>query len=192
MSTCPKCGAVAENKLSAFVECEKCSPRKHSGPVKRHLKYASYVIRHKWFVFVECVKLGIPLRGLVHDLSKFWPSEWFPYVEYFHGSHREDSERGQEVQMMFDLAWMAHQHRNPHHWQWWVLKEDSGAVKVFEMPMGPRKEMLADWMGAGKAQGKKDQPRECASWYRANRDKMILGAETRLWIEMRLGIYKET
>jgi hypothetical protein len=206
--------------------------------ISKHLKYASYVARHKWFVFVECCKLGIPVRGVLHDLSKFRPSEWFPYVEYFYGSHREDSVGGQEVQTQFDLAWLLHQKRNPHHWQFWLLREDSGSslstackalsldaaqdeiesngchgdyywirhervdelreamkgegFKVFEMPLPLRKEMLADWMGAGKAQGKKDQPKECASWYMANKYKMTLGAETRLWIEMRLGIYKET
>ena len=64
----------------------------------------------------------------------------------------------------------------------------SGGLKVFEMPMPVRKEMLADWMGAGKAQGKVNQPAECASWYRANKDKMVLGPETRKWIEQRLGV----
>lgn len=28
--------------------------------MKTHLRYLWYVLRHKWFVFVECVRLGIP------------------------------------------------------------------------------------------------------------------------------------
>jgi hypothetical protein len=189
MSTCPKCGKVTTNKLTAFVDCQDCTPRKN-GLLKRHLKYASYVVRHKWFVLVECVKLGIPLRGLLHDLSKLRPSEWFPYVEFFYGNHHDDSERGQQVQKDFDIAWLLHQKRNPHHWQWWLLPEDSGDVKVFEMPMGVRKEMLADWRGAGKAQGKKG-PGACIEWYVNNKSKMTLGTETQKWIERQLGTLKE-
>ena len=56
-----------------------------------YFKYLSYVLRHRWFVFIECCKLGIPWRGLVHDLSKFIPSEFIPYARYFYG--REDTIR---------------------------------------------------------------------------------------------------
>lgn len=41
--------------------------------VKGHLAYLWYVLRHKYFVFVECCRLGVPWRGLVHDLSKLSP-----------------------------------------------------------------------------------------------------------------------
>jgi len=30
-----------------------------------------YLFYHRWFVFVECCKRGIILRGVLHDLSKF-------------------------------------------------------------------------------------------------------------------------
>jgi hypothetical protein len=143
----------------------------------KHLKYLSYVLRHKWYVFVECCKMGIPLRGLLHDISKFLPSEWFPYANYFYGKkHRPDP--------AFDFAWLLHQKRNPHHWQWWILQEDEGDVKIFPMPDKYRKEMLADWRGAGKALGKPDTK----AWYLANKDRMILHPETRAWIEEQLGV----
>lgn len=60
--------------------------------MKRHLKYLSYVLRHKWFVFLAACKLGIPWLGIIHDLSKFRLSEWLPYARHFHnpdGSHKE-------------------------------------------------------------------------------------------------------
>ena len=95
----------------------------------KHLKYLSYVVRHRWFVFVECVKLGVIWRGLVHDLSKFLPDEWFPYASYFYDPAPDGGHRPRQKEA-FDLAWLKHQHRNPHHWQYWILREDSGAVKV--------------------------------------------------------------
>jgi hypothetical protein len=51
----------------------------------KFFKYLKYVIRHKWYVFLECCNLGIPFRGIFHDLSKFLPDEFFPYMNHFYG-----------------------------------------------------------------------------------------------------------
>lgn len=52
------------------------------------------------------------------------------------------------------------------------------------MPDKYRREMLADWRGAGMAQGKPDT----TAWYKENRDKIILHPETREWVEEELGL----
>lgn len=156
-----------------------------------HLKYLSYVLRHKWFVFVAACKLGIPWRGLVHDLSKFSPAEWFPYVEHFHGKkakawrdntgYYKPTDTGDPA---FDVAWLHHANHNDHHWQYWTqVEDDQKSVKVHPMPDARRREMLADWRGAGRAQGKPDT----LAWYTKNRDKMLLHPDTRAWIEEQLG-----
>src|SRR5437868_1583323 len=104
----------------------------------KHWKYAVYLARHKWFVFVAGLRTKAPLwRLIIHDWSKFLPCEWFPYVEYFYGEkvrlqkEEWDDSRywplAQKYYDAFDRAWIHHQHRNPHHWQHWVLREDSGA-----------------------------------------------------------------
>ena len=57
----------------------------------RYRRYLSYVLRHKLYVLRAARKLGIPWRGLVHDVSKFRPSEFIPYARYFYnpdGSNR--------------------------------------------------------------------------------------------------------
>jgi len=161
--------------------------------MNKHWRYFSYVLRHKWFVFVECCKLGIPWRGVVHDLSKFSPAEWFPYAEHFHGGNRDIHHgrdktgyyrAGDTGDDTFDFAWLHHQHYNKHHWQWWVLPLDASDRVVRPMPDVYCKEMLADWYGAGRALGKPDT----VAWYVRNRDKMLLHHETRAWIEQQLGI----
>jgi hypothetical protein len=48
-------------------------------------KYFKYVVKHKWYVFVACCKQGIIWRGIIHDMSKFLPSEFIPYARFFHG-----------------------------------------------------------------------------------------------------------
>ncbi len=124
--------------------------------------------------------MGIPIAGILHDWSKFTPSEWFPYVQFFYGDPKD---RLRE-QSKFDFAWLLHQIRNPHHWQWWVLPEDGGETKVLPMPDRYRREMLADWRGAGMAQGSPDTAR----WYQRNQVKMLLHPDTREWVEKELGL----
>lgn len=111
-----------------------------------HLKYASYVVRHKWFVFRAGLRTSAPLwRLVIHDWTKFTPAEWGPYVERFYGGRLSDDS------IAFSRAWLHHQHRNPHHWQHWVLRQDGGEIIVLPMPEQFVREMVADWMGAGRA-----------------------------------------
>lgn len=121
----------------------------------KHLKCLIYLLRHKWFVLVAGHSLGVPLwRLVIHDWSKFLPSEWFPYADEFHGSWRTRAEKWSSddlIHRRFDVAWLHHIHFNPHHWQHWVLREDDGGTKVLAMPIHFADEMVADWMGAGRA-----------------------------------------
>ena len=116
------------------------------------------------------------MRGLLHDLSKFLPDEWLPYAKYFYSDI--------DCEDIFDLAWLKHQSRNKHHWQYWILCKDSGETKVLPMPLKYAKEMLADWRGAGRAITGSDNT---LKWYRENRHKMVLHSLTRAWIENKLG-----
>jgi len=87
----------------------------------KYFEYLRYVIRHKYFVFVACRKLGVGLwQALFHDFSKFSPSEFIPYAFHFYGKTK-----GKHKDTAFDFAWLLHQHRNPHHWQFYLLQEDN-------------------------------------------------------------------
>ena len=105
-----------------------------------------------------------------HDVSKWEDEEYFAYCEYFYG------EKTPEVKDEFDRAWLHHQHRNPHHWQHWLLKQDDGTNKAIEMPYLDVIEMVCDhwsfsWM--------KDDLYEIFSWYDENKPKMILHPNTK-------------
>jgi hypothetical protein len=77
-----------------------------------------------------------------------------------------------------------HQHRNLHHWQAWVLRQDDGGTKPMPMPEGYAREMVADWAGAGRAITGKWKVR---SWYDNNFEKMLLHPDTRKLVEELLG-----
>ena len=79
-----------------------------------------------------------------HDASKYEKFEYEPYDAYFYGGNRS-----YKVLVEFNYAWLMHIHRNPHHWQYWVLIEDdpeNGSVmKPLPMPLVYVYEMIADW-----------------------------------------------
>ena len=154
--------------------------------MKKYIQYLNYVIRHKYFVARECFKQGLYWRGIIHDSSKLLPNEFFPYTENFYGKHAFKREKSgyydpTKANPDFQKAWLHHQNRNDHHWQYWCLPDEDGTNKVFPMSEKSRLEMVCDWCGASQAQGK---PREdVLNWYEANKDRMIIHEETRQWIE---------
>lgn len=159
----------------------------------KFFKYLSYVLRHKLYVFQECCRQGLYWRGFVHDMSKLLPSEFIPYMNYFYGDappkgmgkngYKKPADTGNAA---FEHAWLIHQKRNPHHWQYWVLPMDRGELKVLAMPRVFAIEMVCDWRGAGKAQGKTGAM-AVVDWYAENRAKIVLHPGTRAFVEHLLG-----
>jgi len=146
----------------------------------RHIEYAKYVLRHKWYVLRGCRMVRASLwLGVVHDLSKLRPSEWMPYAECFYKP--DGSKRKRYVESMaFKQAWSQHQKRNKHHWQAWVVIMDRGELVPLPMPWRYVREMVADWIGAGLAITGRMEVRE---WYERSKDKMILHPDTRNMVE---------
>lgn len=83
-------------------------------------------------------------------------------------------------QAAYDRAWLHHQHVNAHHWQHWLLRMDDGPTVALEMPAPLVLEMVADWMGAGRAITGRWDVRE---WYERNREIIVLHAETRRLVD---------
>ena len=69
-------------------------------------------------LLIELPNVDYELMILLHDDTKTVPSEYEPYDEYFYGKHKKDTLQ------KFRYAWLEHIHRNPHHWQHWILRND--------------------------------------------------------------------
>lgn len=150
--------------------------------MKAHWQYLKYVLRHKWYVFQECMKLGVPIwRAIIHDWDKFLPDEWFAYVGTFYD--KEGNKIYNET-TEFAVAWNKHQKRNRHHYQFWMLTWDRGETVCLPMPDSDRREMLADWYGAGRAI--MGRPGTTLDWYAKNKENIKLHPETRSWVEQQL------
>lgn len=121
-----------------------------------------------------------------HDESKNLPDEYEAYDAYFYGGNKS-----YQVVQDFRKAWLKHIHRNPHHWQHWVLINDEPNERTVALDMSSRYiiEMICDWWAFSWIKGDLD---ELFSWYDAHKDYMILSDTTRKHVEYLLdAIYEK-
>lgn len=204
----------------------------------KHLRYLWYVLRHKWFVFIGCMRLGVPLwQAIIHDWTKFQPIEWFAYVERM-SAGKNSTWHSVTDTPEYKRAWEHHWQSNPHHWEYW--RRSVGRDEVPKLPLGTcvagiadngpllgiitesriaigsppahhkldqfhpdgritshwfmdfeihdvllpmpdryAREMVADWYGAGMAQGKPN----IREWYAANKHRRTLHPATQQQVE---------
>lgn len=112
-----------------------------------------------------------------HDKSKNELDEYEAYDAYFYGGNRSYA-----VVQNYRKAWLLHLHRNPHHWQHWILINDDpeeGEI-VLEMPYNYIIEMICDWWSFSWQKGKLD---EIFSWYDEHSKYMKLHPTTRKTVE---------
>ena len=114
--------------------------------IKNIIKHIKLVLKHKWYVFIYCTKLGMPFRGLKHDMSKFSPIEFWESVKYYNG--KKSPIVIAKIENGYSKAWLHHKGRNKHHPEYWV---DINAPK--KTPIIPYKyvaEMICDKLAASK------------------------------------------
>lgn len=165
--------------------------------MKNHINYLKGLLKHKYYTFIYCLKLKVPLHvAILHDFSKFSAKEWSPYVKNFYNSDgtkrsvRDKSgayDTNQQPEE-FKLAWINHQ-RNKHHWQSWCNIGDFGKVVPVDMPETYVREMVADWCGAGMSYSGKADP---SNWFNSNKEKMVVTENTLKEIESILSEFENT
>ena len=107
------------------------------------------ILRHRHQVLRHCIRAGIPVQGLLHDLSKFSPAEFIPGALYWQGN-RSPNEAERE-KYGYSGAWMHHKGRNRHHFEYW--NDINPATKCYEPVQMPTKyliEMFCDRVAASK------------------------------------------
>ena len=117
------------------------------------LKHLKTVLTHKHFVFFFARKLGIGWQGFWHDMSKLSPTEFLESVKYYTGT-RSPIDVCKEVNG-YSAAWLHHKGRNPHHYEHWQDNFDKGGEPL-KMPDKYVKEMICDYLAAGRAYKGKD------------------------------------
>ncbi len=107
------------------------------------------ITKHRHKVIYHCVKCGILKRGLLHDLSKYTPTEFIPGAKYYLGTRSpNEAERNEKG---YSSAWLHHKGRNRHHFEYWTdYNMVERRVMPVKMPFIFVVEMFCDRVAASK------------------------------------------
>lgn len=115
--------------------------------VWKHLKTINH---HKMLVMKGCFRLGLYKQGILHDLSKYSPSEFIVGCRYYQGNRSPNNAERENIG--YSSAWLHHKGRNKHHYEYWMDYGGDGAKMIQGMRM-PNKyvvEMFVDRIAASK------------------------------------------
>ena len=126
------------------------------------------VNKHRFYVFKLSVRAGIPVRGLLHDLSKYSPIEFREGVKYYNGKRSPISVCKQEDG--YSEAWLHHKGRNKHHFEYWI--DVATPTKTLVMPYKYAIEMICDTIAASIVYNGKDWQQDVPlNYYNNRKDK---------------------
>lgn len=136
---------------------------------------------HKYWVGYYCFKAGIPIQGILHDLSKFSPTEFWESVKYYQGTYSPID--ACKKKKGYSNAWLHHRGRNKHHWEYWCDNFEKGTQPV-EMPYRYAVEMFCDFMGAGRAyNGKNFSYKKELDWWNEKKKVAVIAPKTMGFID---------
>ena len=155
------------------------------------IKHFLTITKHRNAVMRHCFKAGIPIRGLLHDLSKYSPTEFLPGVKYFQGT-RSPNEQEREL-FGYSKAWMHHKGRNRHHFEYWNdVNPKSKRYEPVKMPIKYLKEMFCDRVAASKIyQGKNYTDSHPLDYFKRGRAADYMHKDTANMLEKWLIMLKE-
>uniref|UniRef100_UPI00405644C4 DUF5662 family protein n=1 Tax=Agathobacter sp. TaxID=2021311 RepID=UPI00405644C4 len=154
-------------------------------------KHFHTITNHKILVMKDCFKVGLYRQGLLHDLSKYSPTEFLVGCRYYKGymspNNAERKDKG------YSTAWLHHKGRNKHHLEYWIdygLGDESGEGKDMtgmKMPVRYVVEMFIDRVGASKNyQGKEYKDDSALRYYERGKDHYMLHPDTAALLEYML------
>ena len=140
--------------------------------IRNVLAHIRKIINHRRWVRRYCFKAGLYWQGLVHDLSKYSPTEFWESAAYYQGTSSPINACKKECG--YSMAWFHHRGRNRHHWEYWVDDFDEGMIPKL-MPEKYAIEMFCDFLAAGKAYMGKNFTRQAEfAWWKQKRKKYVM------------------
>ena len=124
------------------------------------------VNEHRHLVRKYCFRAGLYRQGLLHDLSKYSPTEFIAGVKYYQGNRSpNDIQRKTEG---LSAAWLHHKGRNKHHYEFWtdyLVGAVPGTTGPVPMPKKYIAEMFCDRTAACHIYGGENFDRRSALNY---------------------------
>lgn len=135
-------------------------PRYKTKPsLKKAAEHFVTISHHKLLVAEGCFAVGLYRQGLLHDFSKYSPTEFMVGARFFQGNRSPNNAEREEIG--YSASWLHHKGRNRHHFEYWIdynmrpTDEDQRITIPVKMPGRYVVEMLMDRIAASKIyQGK--------------------------------------
>ncbi len=154
-------------------------------------KHFSTITRHRHMVIRHCFRAGILWRGLMHDLSKYSPTEFWVGVKYYKGN--KSPNEGERETYGFSKAWIHHKGRNRHHFEHWTdYDRITRMMSPVKMPLVFVKEMFCDRVAASKIyQGQNYTSAHPIEYFRRGKANRAIHPETAALLESWLILLSE-
>ena len=155
------------------------------------VKHFKTITRHRHEVMKNCFRAGIPLQGLLHDLSKYSYEEFSLGVKYYQGTR--SPHEGERDSYGYSLAWMHHKGRNKHHFEYWTDYDPvTRVMSPVKMPLRYVKEMFCDRVAASKIYMKDNYNDGSAlAYFMRGKNTRMIHPETSELIEKLLTMLKD-
>lgn len=147
------------------------------------------ITHHKILVMQGCFRIGLYKQGLLHDMSKYSPTEFLVGCRYYKGymspNNAERADRG------YSSAWLHHKGRNKHHLEYWIdyavsNGDDKAHTKMegMKMPIRYVCEMFIDRVSASKNyQKEKYTDKSALEYYEKSVDHYMIHPDTKAMLE---------
>ncbi len=149
------------------------------------------ITNHKILVMKGCFRLGLYKQGLLHDMSKYTPTEFIPGCQFYAGYMSPSN--GERRAKGYSAAWLHHKGRNKHHLEYWIDYNSSNTIGEgtdlcgMKMPVNYVVEMFVDRVCASKNyQKEKYTDASALNYYNNSKDHYLMHEETRLLLEYML------
>lgn len=155
----------------------------------QHFKTISH---HKMLVMKGCFRVGLYKQGLLHDLSKYGPTEFLVGCRYYQGNLSPNNI--ERLEKGYSQSWLHHKGRNKHHLEYWLDygAGDQKGICGMKMPLKYVVEMFIDRVSASKNYQKdKYTDQSALEYYEQGKKYHILHEDSRALLEKLLHMLAE-
>lgn len=156
------------------------------------IKHFIVITRHRHMVMGYCFRSGLYRQGLLHDLSKYSPSEFFPSVKYY-ANGKYSPNANERKDKGYSSAWLHHKGRNKHHCEYWFdFSNEEGKYVPVEMPDRYIAESVCDRIAASKNYNRKNFNRQFVlDYFLKEKDRLVMHQKTKEKMQKLLELYVE-
>ena len=136
------------------------------------------ITKHRWLVRQGCFRVGLYWQGLIHDLSKYSPTEFRSGAKYYQGDRSPNA--AERDDKGYSEAWMHHKGRNRHHYEYWTdMSRQTRNYEAIPMPRKYLAEMVMDRRAACMTyQGKAYRDDSALIYFDRSRERQLMHPQT--------------